>query len=145
MPSKNDILLAQSLREMVKKLHRRIRKKISDARHLSDAEENVVRILFRTEYVLPSQLCTQLGLSSQFVSQVLNKLEALGHISRQTSKEDKRKILVSLSPMGRNIVENLRQETTEWMAAIISKQYTAQQKEIIRQAVELLSALPELS
>ena len=145
MVSKSDLALAHDLRQTIKLLHRLLRKRVRDAGQWSEAEENVMRTIIGRKEVSPSDLCIAHGLSSQFVSQVLNHLEEMDYISRTPSLEDKRKTLVSLSPKGKLLVENMKHDNDEWMASIISKQYTTQQKEIIRQAVGLLAAMPELS
>jgi DNA-binding MarR family transcriptional regulator len=145
MTSKSDLALANDLRQVIKKWHRRLRKRVRDAGHWSEAEENVMRTIIERKEVSPSELCIAHGLSSQFVSQVLNHLEEMDYISRTPSLEDKRKTLVSLSSRGKLLVENMKHDNDEWVATIISKQYTAQQKETIRQAVGLLAAMPELS
>ena len=145
MVSKSDLALAHDLRQTIKLLHRLLRKRVRDAGQWSEAEENVMRTIIGRKEVSPSDLCIAHGLSSQFVSQVLKHLEEMQYVSRTPSLEDKRKTLVSLSPKGKLLVENMKHDNDEWMASIISKQYTTQQKEIIRQAVGLLAAMPELS
>lgn len=144
MVSKNDLALAHDLRHVVKTLNRQVRKRVREAGQWSEADENVMRFIIERKEVVPSQICAALGLSSQFTSQVLNRLEGMNYISRKPSAQDKRKILVSLSAKGRGLVDTLRHETDEWMAAALSEKFTKTQKEIIKQAVELLSGLNEL-
>ena len=82
--------VAHSIRDLVTRLNRRFRKQISNPDQLSVAELNVIQLLLYNEQ-LPSEICAQLGLSSQYVSQVLNKLEELAYIGRKASSTDKRK------------------------------------------------------
>ena len=141
MVTANDQKLAYNLRDLVSRLNRSLRKQMGNWEQLSIAEENVVRALLIQEEALPSELCAQLDFSSQFMSQVLNRLEKLGYISRKPSTTDKRKSLVSLSKDITRKLEQKRKQKEDWLASIISKQYNKQQKEQIAQAITLLAQL----
>ncbi len=141
MITANDQKIAYNLRDLVSKLNRSLRKQAGKWEELSIAEENVVRALLVHEDALPSELCLQLNISSQFMSQVLNRLEKLGYISRKPSATDKRKSLVSLSKDIMRKVEQKRKQKEDWLAAVISKKYNKQQKEQIMQAITLLAQL----
>lgn len=75
---------------------------------------------------------------------LLNRLEQLQFISRTPSLIDKRKTLVSLTEKGKGNVLESRQEREEWLANLIGEHYSDQEKETIRQALDLLSILPEV-
>ncbi len=77
--------LAHSFRDLVTRMNRRFRRHISNPEQLSVAELNAIMLLLDSRQLLPSEFCVQLNLSSQYVSQVLNKLEALVFIFRQAS------------------------------------------------------------
>lgn len=142
MATKTDRVLAHKLREVVTVLNRNIRKQYSNPQQLSVTEKNVVRILVTQEKATPSELCTMMSISSQFVSQVLNRLEQLGYISRKPSMYDRRKSEVALTDTGKKMVENSRSEKEEWLASLISKQFSAQEKECVKEALDLLANLP---
>jgi len=141
MVTANDQKIAYNLRDLVSKLNRSLRKQSGKLGELSIVEENVIRALILQEELSPSELCTQLDISSQFMSQVLNRLEELGHISRKPSTTDKRKSLVSLSKNMLLTLAEKRKQKEDWLASIISKQFSKQQKEQISQALELLAQL----
>jgi DNA-binding MarR family transcriptional regulator len=141
MATQKDKLLAHKLRDLITRMNRSLRKQISNPEQLSVAELNVVRLLSAQEQMLPSEFCAQLHLSSQFMSQVLNRLEELDYITRRSSESDKRKILVSLTKNGRQKVNTMRAEREEWLARMISEQFSGQEKETIAKAVDLLSGL----
>ena len=143
MASAGDQQLAHSLRDLVSRLSRNLRKQISNPEQLSVAEENVVRLLLEQEEAPPSELCAQLNISSQFMSQVLNRLEELDYVSRKPSTTDKRKSLVSMSKKGMQKIEQRRQAKEDLLATLISKQYSRQEKEIIEKAILLLARLYE--
>ncbi len=138
-----DKAIAHSIRDLVTRLNRRFRKQISNADQLSVAELNVIQLLLDNQ-LLPSELCTQLGLSSQYVSQVLHKLEELAYISRKTADGDKRKSYALITEKGRKWLINSREEREEWLALAIAEQFSAEDKALIQKVVELLAVLPDL-
>ena len=144
MPTPEDRYLAHKVRDLVTRMQRRFRRALSNAEELSVAEWNVVSLLMDTRVMMPSELCAQLGISSQFMSQILNRLGEVGYIVRKQSETDRRKSLLSLTQKGRNKVLQSRQEREDWLTESISDRYTDEEKAIIRRAVELLSILPNL-
>jgi DNA-binding MarR family transcriptional regulator len=143
MIAANDQKIAHNLRDLVSTFSRNLRKQLGNPEQLSIAEENVLRVLLRQEEALPSELCGQLNISSQFMSQVLNRLEMLDYISRKASKTDKRKSLVSLSKKGMQKIQQRRKEKEDLLASLISERYNNQQKKQIAQAIDLLAQLYE--
>lgn len=141
MVTANDQAIAYNIRDLVSKLNRSLRKQSGKLGELSIVEENVIRALILQEELSPSELCTQLDISSQFMSQVLNRLDELGHIFRKPSITDKRKSLVSLSKNMLHQLAEKRKQKEDWLASIISKQFSKLQKEQIAQALELLAQL----
>lgn len=144
MISSHDKEVAHSIRDLVTRMNRRLKKQISNPDQMSISELNVIQLLLFNRLLLPSELCAQLNLSSQYMSQVLNKLEGLGYISRKASPNDKRKSYAALTAKGRRRIEQTREEREEWLAVSISKQYSAKEKETIQKAIDLLLRLPEL-
>lgn len=137
----SDKKIAYSLRDLVSRLNRSLRKQAGNNTQLSIAEENVIWALLTHDEALPSELCTQLDISSQFMSQILKRLEKLGYISRKPSKADKRKSLVSLTKKLKLTVEKNRKQKEDWLASLISEKFNKQQKELIAQAISLLTNL----
>jgi DNA-binding MarR family transcriptional regulator len=144
MVTEQDKEVAHSIRDLVTRMNRRLRKQFSNPEQLSVAELNVIQLLIDNKQLLPSELCTQLNLSSQYVSQVLNRLTELGYISRQAVSSDKRKSYAVIATKGIEWLSDSRKEREEWLAMAISKQYSAADKSLIRKVVALLSVLPEL-
>jgi DNA-binding MarR family transcriptional regulator len=144
MVTEQDREVAHSIRDLVTRMNRRLRKQISNPEQLSVAELNVIQLLTNNEQLLPSELCTQLNLSSQYVSQVLNRLTELGYISRQAVLSDKRKSYAVITTKGSGWLADSRKEREEWLAMAISKQYSAADKSLIQKVVALLAVLPEL-
>ncbi|HMG11229.1 MAG TPA: MarR family transcriptional regulator [Mucilaginibacter sp.] len=144
MVTEQDKEVAHSIRDLVTRMNRRLRKQISNPEQLSVAELNVIQLLADSQQLLPSELCTQLNLSSQYVSQVLNKLTELGYISRKAASSDKRKSYAVITAKGSKWLTDSREEREEWLAMAISKQYSTTDKFLIQKVVELLAVLPEL-
>jgi DNA-binding MarR family transcriptional regulator len=135
--------LAHSIRDLVSRLNRRLRKQISNPDQLSVAELNIIMLLADNKQLFPSELCVQLNLSSQYVSQVLNHLEGLGFISRKAAETDKRKSYAVITQKGRKVLNDTRQEREEWLARTIANVYSIDEKHSIQQVVELLVGLTE--
>jgi DNA-binding MarR family transcriptional regulator len=144
MVSEFDKTVAHSIRDLVTRMQRRMRKQVSNAEQMSVAELNVLQLLITGDELLPSELCAQLKISSQYMSQVLNRLVELGYISRKASQNDKRKSYVVMTEKGKVKIQISRQEREEWLAGLIAEHYTAKDKEIIQKAIGLLSILPDL-
>jgi DNA-binding MarR family transcriptional regulator len=144
MTSKLDMAVAHSIRDLVTRMNGRLRRQVSNPEQMSVAELNVISLLNNSGELSPSELCAQLNISSQFMSQILNRLEGLEYISRKASLKDKRRSLVSLTKKGKIIVINSRQEREEWLAKLIAKHYSSEDKEIIQKAIGLLLILPDL-
>jgi DNA-binding MarR family transcriptional regulator len=138
-----DKAIAHSIRDLVTRLNRRFRKQISNPDQLSVAELNVIQLLLDNR-LLPSELCAQLTLSSQYVSQVLNKLEQMKYITRETADNDKRKSYAVITEKGSKRLTDTREEREEWLAKAISQQFSLSDKSLIQKAAELLSVLPEM-
>lgn len=144
MISDLDKAIAHNLRDLVSKLNRKLRKQISYPEQLSITELNVFRLLVGSEQISPSELCAQLNISSQYMSQVLNSLEKLGYVSRQASLQDRRKSFVLLTKKGKDKIQDARQIKEEWLAESIAKNFADEDKELIQKAISLLLILPDL-
>jgi DNA-binding MarR family transcriptional regulator len=144
MISDLDKAVAYSIRDLVSKMSRRLRKQICFPEQLSFTELNIFRLLSRNEQLTPSELCAQLNISSQYMSQVLNKLEELEFVKREASLQDKRKSFVSLTEKGKAKIDDARHVKEEWLAEAIAKQYAVEDKELIQKAVILLLTLTDL-
>ncbi|CAA0079091.1 Multiple antibiotic resistance protein MarR [Zhongshania aliphaticivorans] len=57
--------------------------------------------------ISPTELCKTLLISSGGLTKLLYRLEAAGYITRPPSSEDRRSLLVQLSPKGKEIIESL--------------------------------------
>ena len=63
--------------------------------------------------VLPSEICQYMHISSARVAATLNSLEKKGLITRQIDKNDRRRILVKLTPQGKEAAQSHQQQVLE--------------------------------
>ncbi|MDJ1502086.1 MarR family winged helix-turn-helix transcriptional regulator [Xanthocytophaga agilis] len=143
--TKTDKHLAHDLRELIVVLYRQMQKHISNEEQLSVAAQNIMYQLTQQEELLPSELCTLLNISSQYISQVFNQLESLDYIARKPSASDGRKTLVSLTMKGKLKVQQSRKEREEWLAGLIAERFSSTDKEVVKNALSLLNTLVEPS
>lgn len=144
MVSEFDKNVAHDLRDLITRMQRRLRKQISNPEQMSITERSVLQLLIVNEEMLPSELSAQLNISSQYMSQVLNRLAELEYISRKAATVDKRKTFASLTEKGKRKVQESRLEREEWLAGLIAQHYSDQDKLVIQKAIQLLSILPDL-
>jgi DNA-binding MarR family transcriptional regulator len=138
-----DQQMAKEIRNMITQTYRRLRKQISNPEHLSVAEYGVIEALLIRNNLTPGELGIQLNISTQFMSQVLGRLVTLNYIQKKGDKNDKRRTLISMTAAGKKKIESIRHERDVWLAETIALIYTAQEKELIRSATELILRLSE--
>ena len=141
--TQEDQELAKEIRNSVTLLYRRLRKQVSNPEQLSVAEYGVIEALLIRNNLTPGELCIQLNISTQFMSQVLSRLVSLNYIQKKGDNHDKRRTLVFITAAGKKKIENARHERDEWLAETISLLYTAQEKKLIRSATQLIVRLSE--
>ncbi len=87
---------------------------------------------YRGESALPSELASAMHTSSARVAVALKSLESKGFITRQIDKTDRRKIIVSLTTSGRELVETHRVEMRKRVELILNHLGEEDAKEYIR-------------
>jgi DNA-binding MarR family transcriptional regulator len=78
------------------------------------------------------------------MSQILNKMKTMGFIKRTPSKEDGRKVYITLTSAGRKIVVKYKYEKDEWLKTVIEKSLSDKEKEILTRALPVLKKLAEI-
>jgi DNA-binding MarR family transcriptional regulator len=136
--------LASALRSTISKLHKGLRKQASSAERYSMTEMETIGLLFRSTALLPSQLAAHTHITTQSMSQILSKFEGQGVIKRTPSKEDKRKVSISLTAFGKKLVEKTRYDRDEWLKGLIETSLTAKEKDLLEKALQVLNKLIEL-
>jgi len=141
MFDEKDIEFASSLRIALTRLIKKLRKESPTGLQLSLTERSTMSLLYQHKALLPSELAGMEMITNQSMSQVLNHLFDLGYITRTASESDKRKINISLSADGEEVLLQFRHERDEWLAKAIADTFTPEEKELV---VKLIGPLNKL-
>lgn len=135
--------LSSSLRSAISALNKRLRKQMYTAETLSITEIETIGLLYRRESLLPSQLAALVKVKTPTMSQILRKMESAEAIKRTPSPEDGRKVVVSITPLGRQLVRQSRYERDEWLANAIEASLTDKEKKLLAEAIKIVNKLAE--
>jgi DNA-binding MarR family transcriptional regulator len=136
-----DIEVATSLRTVLSRLVKVLRRETRNAELLSITERSTLALLDQHTGLLPTELAAMEKVTAQSISQVINHLVKLEYVQRTPSSEDKRKVLLSLAPAGKTYLEKARQEKQEWLARTIHDRISSKEKEVLMEAMSILSRL----
>jgi|SRR5882757_4861857 len=139
--SNKDIEVAASLRTVIHRLVKVLRKQTHNQQMLSLTERSCLGLLYQQEELLPSELAQMEKVTTQSMSQIINHLFKLELIVKTPSGEDKRKVKLSLTPAGKHYIEQLRQEKQEWLARILHEKTTEKEKDTLKEAMNILAKL----
>ncbi len=142
MKSSQDIALATEVRTALSRLIRQLRKQVAN-HPLSLTEHATLALLDQHGELLPSELAAMEKVTAQAMSQSLNKMEELGYIKRTPAPDDKRKVHVSLSKQGGQVLAAVRSNRSEWLAGAMSALLTAEEKKILKQAASIIQKLAD--
>lgn len=135
--------LSSALRINVSGLHKRLRKQMYSVNSYSMTEMETIGHLMRNASMLPTELAALTRVKTQSMSQILKKMEAQGIIKRVPSKQDKRKVLISLSASGKKMIEKIKYERDEWLRSLIERTLTEKETAMLVKALPLLAKLIE--
>ena len=98
-------------------------------------------ISLHDDYVLPSEISHEMGVSTARIAQALNSIEKKGWITRQIDKTDRRQILVGMTEEGMDAAERHQQAVVVAAAKILELLGEHDAKEHIR----ILGRLAEIA
>ena len=133
--------LASGLRTIVTRLVKKLRSKSSVSEKLSMTERSVIKLLDEHKELLPSELAAMEKVTTQSMSQILNHLAELNYISRKFSETDRRKVFISLTEAGKELVVQTRSEREEWLQAAIEATFSDEEKELLGKLMGPLTRL----
>ena len=133
--------LATELRTVVTRLVKQLRAHSPTREQLSLTERSVVLLLDQHPHLLPSELAAHEKVTTQAMSQMLSRLAARDLIVRQPAPDDGRKVLVSIAPAGRALLQAARRERDEWLDHTLQATCSAQELQALRQALPVLRKL----
>lgn len=143
MSEEKETQLASELRFVIGRLSKKIRRNTETAGKLSLTERSTMALIFQYGEILPNELASMEKITTQSMSQILNNLLNLGLINRRISELDKRKVIISLSEEGRNLIYKSRSEKDEWLNRALEATCTAEEQEILKKALAPLAKLVE--
>lgn len=132
-------LVASQLRVVIGQLIRRLR-----AEHGFPLSQGAV--LGRLDRQGPqsvSDLAIAERVRPQSMAQTVGDLEAEGHVTRTPDPVDRRRAVVQLTEQGREVLRADRRRREGWIARAIADDFSPQEQELLRDAVELLRRLAE--
>lgn len=131
--------LASDLRVVLGQLIRRLR-----AEHRFSLSHGAV--LGRLDREGPrsiSELATAERIRPQSMAQTVSELEADGLVSRHPDPADRRRAVVELTEAGRVVLAADRRQREGWLAQAIAEGLTAEEQQILAEAVRLLRHLAD--
>ncbi|EHQ27296.1 MarR family winged helix-turn-helix transcriptional regulator [Mucilaginibacter paludis] len=139
--NEQNLQLASDLRTVITRLNKKLRKKSVSAEKLSLTERSTIALLDQHKTLLPSELAAMEKITTQSMSQILNHLFELGCVTRTPSETDKRKVLISLSPAGQEILYKARTEKDEWLNKVLTDHFSEAERVLLTKAVGPLTRL----
>ena len=133
--------LASELRSVLIRLYKKLRKKSVSAEKLSLTERSTISLIYNNGTMLASELALVEKITTQSMSQVVNHLFELGLIVKTPSETDGRKVLISLSEAGKEIIEKVRTEKDEWLSDAIADALTREEHDALIKALGALTKL----
>lgn len=139
--SAQDTEIAANLRTVIHRLVKVLRKHTRNQEMLSLTERSCMGLLYQHGELLPSELAQIEKVTTQSMSQVISHLHDLKLIDKTPSGEDKRKVRLSLTQAGKQYIEQSRQEKQEWMAQVLHEKVSEKEKQVLQEALIILSKL----
>ncbi|WP_316830788.1 MarR family winged helix-turn-helix transcriptional regulator [Pedobacter aquatilis] len=141
MSTEKSNLIASELRPVLARLNRKLRKLSPSNTVLSQTERSVLVLLEQHDYLLSAELAVLEKITPQSMGALLNHLAELNLISKTASESDKRKVHISLSATGKEMLEQVRHERDEWLGKAIAEVCTEQEQLILKEAIGPLTKL----
>lgn len=138
-----DKQLADDLRTVISRLLKVLRSETKNEERISLTESSTLAFLYINGEKLPSELAIVEKVTAQSMSQIINKLLARGFVEKTASETDKRKMIITITELGKQIIEKRRHEKEEWLAQSISQKTTDEEKYFLTEAIRILGKLVE--
>lgn len=142
MNARNSHDIATELRSVLTRLVRKMRKLSPVDTPLSQTERAVL-VSLENQSLLAAELALIEKITPQSMGQVITHLNELGLIEKKPSDTDKRKIYLSISALGKEMIQQVRHERNEWLSKAITEVCSEQEQEILKAAIGPLAKLVE--
>lgn len=108
---------------------------------LTEQQWRVLSDLMVVDEIAASDLAAGTCLRASSLSRIIKDLEMRGYLTRRSQLEDLRRTLVSITPRGRGVMQQLQPVATEMLSEISDRFGTRRLDELIGLSRELTSAL----
>jgi DNA-binding MarR family transcriptional regulator len=132
--------LASDLRVVLGQLIRRLR---AERRDLTLAQVTVLGRLDRAGPAGTSDLAVGERVRPQSMASTVAALLAAGLVSRTPDATDKRRVLIELTPAGREALAADRRRREGWLADAVQRDLTPREREVLAEATALLARIAE--
>ena len=131
----------QQLRLAIQRLARRIRSNAPDD-DISESQRSVLFTLGTHGRQSLGSLSEHERVTPPSMNRTVNALVASGHVTRETDADDGRRVHIDLSDTGQAFVNETRRRRDVWFTQHL-QMLTAEQRQILEQAVPILKELAE--
>lgn len=130
----------EQLRILLQRVARRIRSNRADGA-MSDSQ---LGVLFQLESApsTPSRLAEHERVSPPSMNRTLNTLESAGLIARSTSPDDARKVRVTITPAGTELISETRRLRTAWFTRQLAE-LSADERDALEAVIPVLRHIAE--
>jgi DNA-binding MarR family transcriptional regulator len=131
--------LAEALRAVVGSLVRSVR--TGDTLPISEAV--ALGALDRNGPQTTAQLAQSRGVRHQSMAKAVERLAADGLVAKTPHEHDGRKVLLELTPLGREVLSTERARRADRLAEIITAKLSAEEQAVLAEAVDLLGRIAD--
>jgi DNA-binding MarR family transcriptional regulator len=136
------VRVARQTRVIVGRLRRRLHEAY-DAEELSMAQVSLLSRLHKDGAASVSELAAAERVRQQSISATVTALAGRGLVERRPDRDDGRRTVVSLTPVGRASVEGKRAAGEEWLARAVQDKFTEAERQQLISALTLLERLTD--
>jgi DNA-binding MarR family transcriptional regulator len=134
---------AGELRALLGRLSRRLRQ-TSVVGELTLPQASVLSLLEREGPATPGALATKERITPQSMGTILVSLEELGLVSRTPDPTDGRRLVISVTEAGRQVILGARRQKEERLAQALATNFTNEEQQMLKAALPLLERLARL-
>ena len=98
----------------------------------------VLMVLWETDSISVSEITHRLLLNTNTITPVLKRLEAQGIITRQRSQEDERKVIVTLTPKGKQMQMEAASLPEKLVASLVSSNVKIEELQTLKDQLYMI-------
>lgn len=98
----------------------------------------VLMVLWETDSIAVSEITRRLILNTNTITPVLKRMEAQGIITRQRSEEDERKVIVTLTPKGKELQIEAASIPEKFVAGLVSSNVGLEELQMLKDQLYMI-------